>query len=83
MFRMKKGSGALATTAAMTGRLNAPCEEGGWASSSGKKWLSCILEGRSDAKKASSWQDIAEMHARMACFWQDRCLMYVLSREKR
>ena len=46
---------------------------GGWVSSSGKewlsggkKWLSCILEGRSDAKKASSWQDIAEMHFRTA-----------------
>ena len=48
---------------------------GGWASSSGKewlsggkKWLSCIFEGRSDGKKASSWQDIAEMHAKSANF---------------
>lgn len=28
MLRVKKGSGALATIAAMTGWLNAPCEEG-------------------------------------------------------
>lgn len=28
MFRVKKGSGALATIAAMARRLNAPCEEG-------------------------------------------------------
>lgn len=28
MLRVKKGSGALATTAVMTGWLNAPCEEG-------------------------------------------------------
>lgn len=51
-------------------------------SSSGKKRLLCIPRGGSDGKRASPWQDIAEMYAQTACFWQDRRLMYVLSSEK-
>ena len=52
MLRVKKGSGALATIAAMTGWLNAPCEEG--------------VGHQVVARNGYQWQEMAIVHSRRA-----------------